>query len=125
MKTKVKIVPAHEASGFIVEWFFQDSWNEYGFLIPTEQEAKNRAEAFAKFEGWDLSRVRVVPKKQWVAEFPSLDYIEKIWLMGYQGARSGEENPYAENDVNDDLDNFTLWNEGAEAFRSGLQLFGN
>jgi len=125
MKTSHIIVPRHEADGFVIEWLFKDEWNEYGSLMLTRTEAEQRAIQFAKFEGWDVSRVRVVPKREWVDAFPSQDYIEKIWLDGYQNARAGKENPYAEDFNYHGLNNRLLWNEGAEAFRLGLQLFGN
>jgi hypothetical protein len=125
MQTSHKIVPAHEADGFIVEWAFQGKWNEIGCLRATKEQAEASMKATAKFEGWAPTKVRVSPKKEWVAAFPSQDYIEKMWLAGYQGARNGEGNPYGDMHPDDTLDNQLLWNEGAAAFRSGLQLFGN
>lgn len=127
MKTRVKITPEHFESGLRVQYFCIDDWINYNgdCLYETEAEADAYIRRVAmRSEAARREKFRAIPNTILIPAWPSLDYIEELWLAGYQGARRGEANRYGEPEEGESYcPNFALWNEGAEAFRAGKKLF--
>jgi hypothetical protein len=126
VETKVKIVPEHVETGFKIEYLCLGDWIDYGgALARTEYQADSWIrKTCMRSENCGREKFRIVPASEVVPAWPSRDYIEARWLDGFQGARRGEGNPYAEPEAGEAAcDNYVLWEEGAAAFRAGQNIF--
>ena len=129
METKAKIVHAHVETGFRVQYLALDTWIDYNgdHLHATEADADASIRKWGmRTENAPREKFRVLPDSVLRAAWPSQDYIEERWVAGFQGARRGEVNPYsapAEGEDDGEYYNWVLWEEGAEVFRSGKNLF--